>query len=50
MGDGAAIKAWRDPWIPRGHDYRSVTPKRNCRFNRVSDVLDTNGAWNMELT
>ena len=48
VGDGAAIKAWRSPWIPRGHDYLPVTPKRYSRFNRVFDFLDNNGAWNME--
>ena len=45
VGDGALIRTWRDPWIPRGHNLRPVTPKRNCRFNRVSDFLDDNGAW-----
>ena len=45
VGDGSSIRTWRDPWIPRGHNFRPVTPKGNCRFNRVSDFLDDNGAW-----
>ena len=43
VGDGSSIRTWRDPWIPRGHNFRPVTPKGNCRFNHVSDFLDDNG-------
>lgn len=35
VGDGASIRAWRDPWIPRRNDFRPITPKRSCRFNSV---------------
>ena len=28
VGDGTLIKTWRDAWIPRGHNFRPVTPKR----------------------
>lgn len=33
VGDGALIRTWRDPWIPRPSSYRPITLKRNCRFN-----------------
>jgi hypothetical protein len=48
IGDGSKVRTWRDPWIPRGHDQRPITPKRNCRFNRVSDFLYDHGGWNIE--
>ena len=48
VGNGTLIRTWRDPWIPRPYSYRPITPKRNCRFNRVSDFLDMNGAWRMD--
>ena len=43
VGCGSQIRTWRDPWIPRGLSFRPVTPKRNCRLNRVSDFLNGNG-------
>ena len=49
MGCGSQIRTWRDPWIPRGPSFRPVTPKRNCRLNRVSDFLNGNGVWNTQL-
>ena len=30
VGNGTLIKTWRDAWIPRGHNFRPVTPKGNC--------------------
>ena len=49
VGNGANIHVWRDPWIPRGPPYTLITPKRNCRLNRVSDFLDDRGNWKVEL-
>ena len=49
VGDGSLIKTWRDPWIPRKHDFKPITPKRNCRHNWVADFLDESGAWNMQM-
>ena len=40
-----SVRASRDPWIPRGPSLRPITPKRNCRYNRVSNFMDENGAW-----
>lgn len=48
VGDGTLIKTWRDAWIPRGHNFRPVTPKRNCQFNWVADFLNEHGAWNVQ--
>ena len=48
VGNGTMIRTWRDPWIPRPQSFRPITPKRNCRFNWVSDFLDDNGAWRFD--
>ena len=48
VGNGTLIKTWRDAWIPRGHNFRPVTPKGNCRYNWVADFLDEHGAWNVQ--
>ncbi|XBH85970.1 hypothetical protein VPH35_073750 [Triticum aestivum] len=48
VGDGALIRTWRDPWIPRATSFRPITPKRTSRLNRVSEFLDDNGAWRMD--
>ena len=49
VGNGRSIRTWRDPWIPRGTPFLPITPKRNCRLNRVSDFLDGNGVWRADL-
>lgn len=42
------INTWRDAWIPRGHNLRPITPRRNCRYNWVVDFLNEHDAWNEE--
>lgn len=41
VGNGTDIKTSQDLWIPRGPSFRPITPKGNCRLNRVSDFLDS---------
>ena len=48
VGNGMKIRAWRDSWVPRPFSFRPITPKGNCRFHRVSDFLDDNGAWKQD--
>lgn len=48
VGNGSNIRTWRDPWILRASSFRPITPKRTSRLNRVSDLLDGNGAWRMD--
>lgn len=48
VDNGSLIKTWRDPWIPCGHDFKPITPKRNYHYNRVADFLDGHGAWNIQ--
>jgi hypothetical protein len=47
VGNGAAIRAWRDPWIPREGGYQPRTAQGRCRYRWVSDFLLHNGEWNM---
>ena len=49
VGNGASIRAWRDPWIPRNHQLRPITARRRCRLRWVADFIDPNGSWNMAL-
>lgn len=49
VGNGNLIRTWRDPWIPRGMPFTPISPKRNCRLNKVADFLDANGAWKVNL-
>ncbi|KAI4988382.1 hypothetical protein ZWY2020_030012 [Hordeum vulgare] len=49
VGNGSNIRVWREPWIPRGTPFTPITPKRNCRLNRVSDFLNDHGCWRVEL-
>ena len=34
--NGTSIRTWRDPCIPRGPNFRPITPKRQCRFDRLA--------------
>jgi hypothetical protein len=47
VGNGRNIRAWRDPWIPKGPTFRPISEKGECRYNRVSDFLDVHGSWNI---
>lgn len=49
VGNGANIRTWRDPWIPRSHQLRPITARGRCRLRWVADFIDPNGNWNMTL-
>jgi ribonuclease HI len=49
IGNGTAVRIWRDPWIPRHDFYRTISPKRRCRLKWVSDLLNPDGSWNTNL-
>lgn len=49
VGNGRSIRIWRDNWIPRPHSYKPISSQGRCRFHFVSDLLNANGAWNMDM-
>lgn len=49
VGNGADIRIWRDPWIPRGPSFEPITPKRRCRLKWVAGPLNADGSWNTTL-
>jgi hypothetical protein len=48
VGNGANIRAWRDPWIPRDESLRPKSEQGRCRYRWVADFLLPNGSWNEE--
>jgi hypothetical protein len=49
IGNGANVRIWRDPWIPRNYQLTPISPKGRCRLKWVSELLNTDGTWNMQL-
>jgi hypothetical protein len=48
VGNGAEIRAWRDPWIPNESNHQPSTPQGRCRYHWVADFLLYNNEWDME--
>uniref|UniRef100_A0A453MYJ1 Reverse transcriptase zinc-binding domain-containing protein n=1 Tax=Aegilops tauschii subsp. strangulata TaxID=200361 RepID=A0A453MYJ1_AEGTS len=48
VGNGADIRTWRDPWIPRPSSFRPITPKEPPFLLVVADFIDDNGAWRVD--
>jgi hypothetical protein len=46
VGNGAKIKVWRDPWIPRESDHLPRSKQGRCRYRWVSDFISPDGTWN----
>ena len=49
VGNGQQIRIWRDSWIPRPFSYKPISPQGTCRFRFVSQLLNNNGSWNVNL-
>lgn len=50
IGDGATVKIWEDPWIPRGVTRRPVSHQGANLLTRVSELMDPNtGSWDIGL-
>jgi hypothetical protein len=49
VGNGANIRAWRDPWIPRTTTFTPLSQQGRCRLRWVSDFLHADGTWNETL-
>jgi hypothetical protein len=48
VGNGASIRAWRDPWIPRDGNHLPRSEQGRCRYRWVADFLLPDGAWNLQ--
>jgi hypothetical protein len=48
VGNGAKIRVWHDPWIPRESDHHATTDQGRCVYRWVSDFIMPNGAWDMQ--
>ncbi|KAK1621216.1 hypothetical protein QYE76_026733 [Lolium multiflorum] len=48
VGNGAKIRAWRDPWIPRESGHQPQSPRGRCRFRWVADFLRPDESWNVQ--
>jgi hypothetical protein len=49
VGNGQQIRIWRDPWMPRCHSRRPITPKGTCRVKWVSELIGMDGRWNEQM-
>jgi hypothetical protein len=47
VGNGASIRAWRDPWIPRVAHHRPITAQGHCRYRWVADFMRPDGTWDI---
>jgi hypothetical protein len=49
IGNGRSVRIWRDSWIPKDSYCKTLTPQRNRRIRKVSNLVDDNGIWKTEL-
>jgi hypothetical protein len=48
VGNGANIRIWRDPWIPRETSRYPRSNQGRCRYRWVADFLLPDGTWNLQ--
>jgi hypothetical protein len=48
IGNGASVRAWRDPWIPRHVNHKPKTEQGRCCYRWVADFLLPDGSWNLQ--
>jgi hypothetical protein len=49
IGNGSKVRIWRDPWIPWNNYLFTLSPKGRCRLKWVSELLNTDGTWNLQM-
>jgi hypothetical protein len=49
IDNGASVRAWREPSIPRESFLRPYSKQDRCRLWWVADFLKPDGSWNVEL-
>lgn len=46
---GDTTRIWRDRWVEKHFDARSITPRGNQQLEFVSELLTESGHWNVDL-
>jgi hypothetical protein len=50
IGDGTNVNIWTDPWLARDDAQKPITPRGQCIFTKVSELIDpTTGQWDVQL-
>lgn len=49
IGNGRSVRIWRDSWIPRDSYCKALTPRRNKRIHKVSELIADNGTWKVDV-
>jgi hypothetical protein len=43
LGDGEGIDIWHDPWIPKEHTRKPITPRGSNQLRYVSELINPIG-------
>ena len=50
VGDGRGLKIWTDPWLPRSHSKKPITPMGTNLITDVDELINlVTGTWDEEL-
>jgi hypothetical protein len=50
IGDGSNVNIWDDPWLPRDGALKPITPRRQCIYTKVSELISPiTGQWDVQL-
>jgi hypothetical protein len=50
IGDGTNVNIWSDPWLARDDALRPITPRGQCVYTKVSELINpTTGQWDVDL-
>lgn len=50
VGDGSTINIWSDPWLPRDHTRKPLTPRGQSLLTRVEELINPiSGEWDEQL-
>jgi hypothetical protein len=50
IGDGSNVNIWDDPWLPRDGALKPITPRRQCIYTKVSELISPiTSQWDVQL-